>query len=68
MAKVESLYGTTPAEIFQSGLERNEQIGQSRARMGGIGHQPAADQPVAAIGADVVLVAERGDGHVLHPV
>ena len=26
MAKVESLYGTTPAEIFQSGLERIDQI------------------------------------------
>jgi hypothetical protein len=26
VAKVESLYGTTPAEIFESGLERNEEI------------------------------------------
>ena len=26
MAKVESLYGTTPAEIFQSGLENLEDI------------------------------------------
>ena len=26
MAKVESLYGTTPAEIFESGLENIDQI------------------------------------------
>ena len=26
MAKVESLYGTTPAEIFESGLENNDEI------------------------------------------
>lgn len=26
MATVQSLYGTTPAEIFQSGLERIEEI------------------------------------------
>lgn len=26
MAKVESLYGTTPAEIFESGLENLDQI------------------------------------------
>jgi hypothetical protein len=26
VAKIESLYGTTPAEIFQSGLEQIEQI------------------------------------------
>ena len=26
MAKIESLYGTTPAEIFESGLEGIEQI------------------------------------------
>jgi hypothetical protein len=33
---------------------------------GGVGDQPAADQPVAAIGADVVLVAELGDRQVDH--
>ena len=26
MAKIESLYGTTPAEIFQSGLENLDEI------------------------------------------
>ncbi len=26
MAKIESLYGTTPAEIFQSGLENDSEI------------------------------------------
>ncbi|MCG8357876.1 MAG: hypothetical protein MI920_20105 [Kiloniellales bacterium] len=26
MAKIESLYGTTPAEIFQSGLENADEI------------------------------------------
>ena len=26
MAKIASLYGTTPAEIFESGLERNQEI------------------------------------------
>jgi hypothetical protein len=31
---------------------------------GGIGDQKAADQRVAAIGADVVLVAEGRDGEV----
>jgi hypothetical protein len=33
---------------------------------GSVGDQPAADQPVAAIGTDVVLVAELGDRQVDH--
>ena len=44
-----------------------EQIGQARAGMRcGVGHQPLADQPVPAVGADVVLVAELGDRQIDH--
>jgi hypothetical protein len=44
-----------------------EQVGQARAGMRrGVGHQPAADQPVPAVGADVVLVAVLRDREIDH--
>ena len=38
MSKIESLYGATPAEIFQSGLENLEDLGGGGGRLrGGLG-------------------------------
>ena len=50
---------------IRSGVAGIEQIGQAGPGMRrGIADQPAADQPVPAIGVDVVLVAELGDRQI----
>ena len=48
-----------------AGVGLVEQAGQLRAVVaGGVGGGPGADQPVAAVDADMVLVAEHRDGDV----